>query len=277
VTLDATEVAAIEAFVAQGGALLVVGTLWSLNADGSRHDGPLDGILGIGTGGRAGWPFSYLRLTDSPLADGISDVPILVNRDPIRVTPRGASVLGELSPPETGRTVATTVLWGNPPPDESRAMPGVTLHRHGDGRALFVACSLAGNRTEQTPIWDTRGLEDAWLQRITQNAVRLLLPSPLVETDAPPGVYLTVNKHDAKLAVHLLDTRLAEPEHIVFGGEAAASTGWTLRLNQERIGSITTMRTIDGQPVAWESAGEAYVVRLPPASLHTVLILETDR
>jgi hypothetical protein len=274
VTLDPAEVAAIEAVVAQGGALLVIGGAGALNDDGSRQDGPLDGILGIETEGRAGWPFAYLRLADGTLTDGISDVPILVNRDPHRVAVHGAEVLGELSPPETGRTVATTVLWGNPPPNDSEAIPGVTLHQHGRGRALFIACSLAGNRTEQTPVWDTRGLEDAWLQRLIQNATRLLLPSPLLETDLPPGVHLTLNNHDGTLAIHLLDTRLAEPEHIAFGDQVAPAAGWTLRLNWERAGPITAIRTLNGQPVAWASAGDAYVVQLPPIGLHSVLILE---
>lgn len=276
VALDQAEVDAIGAFVTNGGALLVIGATGSLDDDArAGQGGPLDDVLGIESVGPAGWPFSYLRLGDGPLADGIPDVPVLINRDPVRIALRGAEVLGELSPPETGRTDATTVLWGNPPPDFARTLPGVTLHRAGSGRAVSIACSLADNRSAQTPMWGTRGLEDAWLQRLLQNAARFLLPTQLVRTEVPPGVHLTLNKHDGKLAVHLIDTRLAEPEHIAFSPEGAASAGWTLALNRARIGAITAIRTLDGQPVEWSTTGDEHIVRLPPIARQTVLVIET--
>ena len=79
--LDDAEIETIRGYVAGGGAVLAAGLTGVLDGDGQpRAEGPLDGVLGIETLGPTGWPHTYLLLDDSPLRDGITDIPILSNR-----------------------------------------------------------------------------------------------------------------------------------------------------------------------------------------------------
>jgi hypothetical protein len=139
---------------------------------------------------------------------------------------------------------------------------------------VAIACSLAGNRAEFIAMRDTGRLEDAWLQRVLQNATRSLLPSPLLRTDVPPGVQIILNQHQDRLALHLIDTRLAAPGNLAFGDEAAASDGWTITLNRQRFGAVTGIRTLAGQAVEWSTTDDEITVQLPPVGLYTVLVIE---
>lgn len=271
--LDDAEAEALRGYVAEGGQLLVVGETGTIDGQGRpRPRMALADLLGLEDEGEAGWPFSYLVLGDERLARGITPVPILVNRSPRRVRLRGARPLAELVRPETGRTDATTVLWGNPPPDERVRLPGATLAEVGRGRALYIAVSLAGNATER--FWDTRGLENVWLRAVLQNAVELLLPERVLASDAPAGVEIVLNRHGRRLALHVVDTLAADPAHLDVRPQRPRPSGWSVWLDAARVGRLASVTTAEGAAAVWREEAGRYRITLPPMDLHTTLLLD---
>ena len=275
--LSNEELTALEQYVASGGAALVIGPATRIDATSEAANSyPLDHLLGIKTIGKAGVPFAYLKLHDNGLGTEISNIPLLVNHDPVRIELDGAIELAQLLLPETGRTDGTTVLWGNPPPDARQAFPGVTLHQVGAGQAMAVVSSLSANYPAGV-MWDTRGLEDAWLRQLVQNAVRRLLPDPILTTNVPPGVWITLNRHGSQFALHVIDTRSAEPEHLVRAPGSNPEVGWTVSINRKQLGiTLEAVRSLGNeQQIAWEEAGHGYLLHIPPVDQYLVLILDT--
>ena len=63
-------------------------------------------------------------------------LPILIDEMPLRVAPRGAEVLGHFYGPESGRSEATTILWGDAGPDVEKRFPGIVRNRYGEGQCV---------------------------------------------------------------------------------------------------------------------------------------------
>lgn len=271
------EITALEQFVASGGATFVIGPATRMGiASETTNSSPLDHLLGINTISKAGVPFAYLKLNNNELGTEISDIPLLVNHDPDKVELNGAIELAQLLLPETGRTDGTTVLWGNPPPDTRRTFPGITLHRFGKGQAIAVVSSLSANSPTGI-MWATRGLEDAWLRQLIQNTVRQLLPDPILTTNAPSGVWIILNRHDSQIAVHIIDTRSAAPEHLIRAPGTSLEVGWMVTINHKRLGSrLEAVRALESKhEIAWEEVDGDYLIHLPPVDQYLVLALET--
>ncbi len=268
------EVESLRAYVRGGGTLLVIGRVGLIDANGKkRAQMPLCDVLGVRDEGEVGWPFSYLFLQDDRVSCGIPAIPILINHSPRGVEVTGAQVLAELVPPETARTDATSVLWGNPPPHETLRQPGITLATFGSGKACFLPISMANNAVDR--MGDTRGLENAWLKLVVQNVVSMLLPEPILTTNAAPSVEVVLNRHGpSRLALQAIDLGPVAPEHLDLGPGRNPGPPWELRLRRQRVGEIVAARTTDGREVPCQAGSDYYLLTLPPVDLHTAVILD---
>ena len=73
----------------------------------------------------AGSEFVYLRLTGGGLRETVTALPILIDKTPLQVEARDSEVIAEFILPEAGRSEATTVLWGDAAPDDSKRIPAI--------------------------------------------------------------------------------------------------------------------------------------------------------
>jgi hypothetical protein len=138
--LSDAEIAVLRDYVANGGTLIAAGAVSLFDEHGRRRaEFGLAEVLGVSYVAPLPVDFGYLRLDDPALQRAVTAAPILVDKVPEQVRLSGANLLGRFVEPESRRTDATTVLWGDAHPDLDRTHPGVTEHRFGKGRCVYLA------------------------------------------------------------------------------------------------------------------------------------------
>ncbi len=178
--------------------------------------------------------------------------------------------LAQLIPPLGGQQTLerhTASLFNPPGPPTSE--PAIVQHAFGLGRAMYVSAPLG-------EYLQARRNVDPWAKRLACNLIAALLPEPLLDTDAPPGVELVLNRtRDGRLLLHLLNNYVFS-EHLGTH-DAPRLAELHVALNESRVGPIGSASvappeqplTIDHQlRPGWSS------LTLPPFAIHQVLILQ---
>ncbi len=193
--LSEAELSALRGYARGGGKLLASGcsSLWDENGE-RRADFGLAEVFGVTYQRAAGCEFLYLRLLETNLKTQVTALPILIDQIPLQVELRGAEVIGEFLLPESGRSEATTILWGDAAPDESSVLPGIVRHQYGEGACVYVAAPLR-----------SRGMPNAWVKRLMAVLAADLVAQPVLTTDAPPGVELVLNQQERRYVLHLIN------------------------------------------------------------------------
>ena len=264
-TMSEEEAERIRAYVAQGGNLIVVGATSLYDKKGRmRDDFGLAEVMGVHYQGRIEDPFAYIRLRDSRLRKGIPDVPILVNRSPLSLRVQQGHVLAWVARPEVLRTEATTMLWGNPPPDDAQLHPLVVLHELGQGRCLTVGVPL-----------DTTGAAGTWPRQLAMNLVDSLLDKRSLITNAPPGVEVVWNRQNQRSILHLINYQAGDPDRLSTERSRLMLRGVEVRLAQERLGSFSQVRALyPVSEVTYRSVEGWLEITVPPFSVHAALVVE---
>ena len=264
-TMSDTEAERIRAYVARGGRLIVVGATSLYDERGYvRQDFNLGDVMGVHYRGSIQDPFAYVRLHDPRLRKGIPDVPILVNRSPLSLEVQPGQVLAWVARPETLRTETTTMLWGNPPPDDARLSPLIVHHKYGQGQCLTVGVPL-----------DTQGVGNTWLRQLAMNLVDVLLDQRSLTTDAPPAVEVVWNQQDGRSILHLINYQAGDPDRLSTECNPLVLRGITVRLAQERLGSFKQVRALyPASEVTYNSSGDWLEIEIPPFSVHAALVIE---
>lgn len=264
--LSARQAAAVRAFVENGGHLLAIGGAGTVGEDGRPLDDfALADLLGLRYQGRAESRYCFLRLRPGALDAELLDVPLMLNHAPTRVVLAAddVEVLGDLQPPQTPRTDATTILWGNPPPEPARAWPGLTRRAVGRGSAWYVAVPL-----------HAPGLGGVWGRRLIGGLVSRLVPCPLLTTDAPPGVEVVVNRTAGRHAVHFVNLLAGSAEHTSVGANGLTLRGLTLQIDAARLGTPTSVRALPEAEVRWRLADGKLHIDLPPIERLRTIVIE---
>jgi hypothetical protein len=224
--LSDTECEAIRAYVRQGGTLIAAGAASRFDQHGSqRPDFALGDVFGVSHRGPMNVDFAYLRLDEEGLQAAVTAVPILIDRPPEIVELQGARTLAHLLEPESLRTDATTVLWGDAHPDGARAHPGLTENRFGDGVCYYLAFAPK-----------TNGLPNTWIKLLLRKLVRRAVKRPLVKTNAPVGVEVTLNRQDGRLGLHLVNHHAGDPERLSYWDAPLTLRGIEVELDFELAG-----------------------------------------
>jgi hypothetical protein len=262
VALTVEAIAALHRYVEAGGHLVVTGRSAFLDPAGrTLGKTELSDVLGVDHRAASEHVFGYLRVRDARLGRDLPAAPILVKARPIECGLADAEPLAELQLPETAYADPTTILWGFPPPDPSRSLPGVTLRSVGRGQAAFVALPL-----------DTRGFENVLARQLAINLVDRLLERRLIETDAGPGVELVLNRTADGHVLHAVDHRAGDP---IYGrpGAGATPAGITVTLDRVRVPFGRATVVPSGEAVPIEVVDDRAVLTLPGFEVHLVLAL----
>ena len=266
------EAAALRRYVAGGGALLGTFETGCFDADGgpraSGAGGALDDVFGVhdlGLPARGPLPFAYtrIRLRDA-LTAGFEGTEIITNegfvrqvgvRDGARVH---ATLVPEIFPQPPD--LSYPALWDNP-------APVLVTNRYGQGRAVYFA-----NQTDRLNV--TSGHPDH--QRLLENALAWALDlehePPLVETDAPPDLHVTLLRQPATgaLFVHLVNYSGAHGRPVV---APRPSGPITLRVRAPDGSPMPAHARllVAGQTVAAPAEGGRLCVTLPGLELYEVV------
>ncbi len=264
--LSDSEVEQLRNYVQAGGRLLATGQSALYDEQGQeRPDFGLADLFGVSYRRDPGLPFAYVRLREPGLQQQVTTLPIFVDQPPLEVTLKGATILADLVYPEATRTDATTVLWGDPGPDETQRAPALCEHRYGAGICWYAAWPLR-----------TRGLPNAWIKRLMAALVRAALPDPILKTTAPPGVEVVLNRQGARHLVHLVNHHVGTPDRLSYADHSIVLTELTVQLNLARLGiqRVQNVYTPPDTGLAYNQTDGWLTVSVPPLVVHTLLVIE---
>jgi len=260
------ELERLRGYVSAGGRLLASGcsSLWDENGE-RRSDFGLADVFGVDYERDAGCEFVYLRLADAALRSHVTALPILIDEMPLRVAPRGAEVLGDFYGPESGRSEATTILWGDAGPDEAKRFPGIVRNRYGAGQCIYIAAPLRA-----------KGMPNAWVKRLMGVLVANLVEQPLLSTNAPAGVEVVLNQQNGRLVIHLINRYLGSPDHVAWGDDNAKLRDIEIQvdLSQAGLDGVERVYVAPDAPLEYELAAGRLNIVLPELNLQAIVAIE---
>jgi hypothetical protein len=277
---------AIRRFVHNGGCLFATGGTSTIEEGGTRRGNfALADVFGANVRRHSQHPFVYLRLTDEKMSDAIPDMPILVQMPSLEVELTTGRALASLEYPELRRTNALTVLWGYPPPDEEQRHPAIVLNQYGRGVCIYSAVGFPHrtnmwaeliNRDRKTAMSaGGNALEVIWTERIARNIIELLLPQRVLETDAPVGVEVTLNRSQDSYFVHLINHCAGDAVNPSYAGERLVMRKIVVRLNRERLGSLSRAWLLPSkEALETRVLGEWLEIVVPDFHVHSLLHVE---
>lgn len=264
--LSDAELERVRAYVKQGGRLLASGTTSLFDEAGCRRsDFGLADVFGVSLGRDPGLPFTYIRLRRGPLADRVTLLPIFSDQAPLEVSLSGASTLADLMYPEATRTDATTMLWGEPGPDEAQIHPGVCQHQYGHGTCWYAAWSLRA-----------RKLTNAWIKQLIVTLVGDMVADPVLKTSAPAGVEIVLNRQAGRHVVHLVNIHTGTLDRLSSSDHPLRLTGLEVQLNLSRLG-ITKVQRVYAPPdvsLPYQETDGWLTIGVPPLHVHEILVVE---
>ncbi|WP_201401799.1 beta-galactosidase trimerization domain-containing protein [Kaistia sp. 32K] len=274
--LEEATIDALDAYVRDGGALIVTGRSgWWDQAYSNENAKRFDHILGVETLGAHPSPIHYVELSDELRELARVPVhPIMQWGAAANVRATSAEVLADLRGPlravwrdgiqDEDHWQHYTTL-GACPPGEDIVGPAVTLNRHGKGLAIFVATDpFASHMHENRP--HVQRFVQALMERAYPTAERLVSIAGL-----PPQVEVSVQRDEAATYVHLVGyAPLKRLGAMVHNAGVPTTTGGSVRLRHPtRPASVDEIHT--GKPVDWSWTDGVLDISVPAFSTHAFL------
>jgi hypothetical protein len=264
--LSEAEVTALRAYVQNGGRLLATAGSSLVDERGAkRPEFALADVFGVRYSGPLPADFVYLRLKEDDLKSAVTALPILVDQHALLVTPTAARVLADLVEPESLRTDATTILWGDAPPDAALSHPGLSINTFGKGTCWYLPVPLRAG-----------GMPNVWVKRLMRVLARNLVPEPKLTSSAPPGVEVTLNRQGARLVLHLVNYHAGDTDRLSFGQNGTILRGITIDLHLKRLG-LTKVNRVFAAPkgdLRFAVTDEWLRIDAPDLSIHSVIVIE---
>ena len=205
------EITALTKYVEAGGNLMVTGTT-GLHSDFGhpRETSALKHLIGARWKRTLDSQDNHVRFrkgeSNSPLAQGIlADWPFLVHGNAVVYEPITAKIYGELLPPHRtvlqreGKEGTRFPMSADTP---NPVGPAILVNEVGKGKVVTFACSPGQAATSEFHITEAR--------QLLPNAVRYLLPEPLLTVEAPAFVESVVTREGSQARVHFI-ARVAPP------------------------------------------------------------------
>lgn len=188
------DAAALDAYVAAGGAILATADLGAANHDGIPRTAPALASLPEHPGTPVPVFGAYLVLAKDGLRRGLPDIPhVGVDGDFWTAVGEGAGTAGgdlRLLGPFSNNAPEFTVLEG------PGTAPGLVRRSHGAGTALWMPWRFGA-------MYQAYGLEDH--ARVLDELVRPVVGEAPVGGDLPPGVTAILKRHPDGMMLHLLN------------------------------------------------------------------------
>lgn len=259
--LSDAEVERLRRYVESGGRLIVTGDSGLYDDNGARRsESPLAALCGVKRTGRLSSAYFYMRLKER-LAGEVTAQPIVIDRS-CQIIEHNGHVLAEAIEPESMRTDATTVLWGDASPDDALTYPAIVEQNVGSGKCVYVAF---------TP--KCSGFRNIWVKLLTRKLIRSQLADPLIETDAPAGLEFTLNRQRDRLVLHLVNHHAGDIDRLSLGSSPLAVRDVTVRLSRGAMGasSVTRVRVVPNTDLEF-SVDETHIsFVVPRVEIHGIV------
>lgn len=174
VVMSPDEVEKIRTFVRQGGTLIATGLTSLMRPDDyNQSDFALADVFGVSFTGNYSRRIHYLKQEGQEL--------VSCHRPAVLVKPaEGTQVLAELLEPlfDPDDPTHYASIHSNPP-GRSTGCPALTVHNYGAGRCIYLASPVLSTQLEAQEAFGVQLLKQ-------------LAPEPMVETNAPSAMELTV-------------------------------------------------------------------------------------
>ncbi len=266
--LSDAEIDRLRGYVDGGGKLLAsaYSSLWDENGR-RRDDFGLADLFGVSFRRDPGLPYVSIRLRDQALVDRVTSFPMFAeDAPPVEVSLNGATALGDLVYQEANRTSGTTVMWGNAPPDEDQAHPGLCRNEYGEGVCWYAAWPLR-----------TGGLSNVWIKRLIKELVSDVVTQPVLTTTAPAGVEVVLNRQDGRHVIHFVNHHVGSPDRPSFDEEnGLVLDNLEIQLDLRRLG-LDSVRRVYAPPqndLSYRVDGNYLVVQVPPLQVHSLITVE---
>jgi hypothetical protein len=264
--LSDTEIEKIRDYVRQGGKLIASGSTSLYDENGSRRsDFGLSDVFGVSFIRDQSTPFTYLKVRADDLAGQVTSMPVFVDQAPYEVDLRGASVLADVVYPETRRTDATTILWGDPGPDEDHKFPGICQHPFGKGVCWYVAVPLKA-----------KGMPNAWIKQLMRVLANQLIDTPSLKTNAPPGVEVVLNQQAGRYVIHLVNYHMGDADRLSSEDHGIILHNIEIQINLARLKmkKVSRVHAPPAEPVHHEIAEDWLKIAAPPLGVHSLIVIE---
>ncbi|WDR01951.1 beta-galactosidase trimerization domain-containing protein [Devosia algicola] len=260
--LSEEEVQTLRHYAEAGGTLIVTGASGTRNEVGSLRETPaLDKMCGFTRSGNFSSAYFYLKL-DGELAKEVSPQPLAVDRAGAIIRPTTGNVTAHAMEPESLRTDATTVLWGDASPDNDLKYPAIVENAVGSGKSVYLAF---------TP--DCEGFNNIWVKLLTRKLVRMNLHASMLTTDAPVGVEFTLNRQTGRLVLHLVNHRAGDIERLSIGAPAhkICNVAVTLDASAAGLDAVKAVNLVPGVALPFELANGKVSFVVPEIEIHTIV------
>lgn len=258
----------IDAFVRQGGGLVVIGALPkavdAMEPDSAADPKPFEEMTGLVSEGQHRFDLAYLVLRGTAAevfwrAGDDFRPAIPVPGRSARVRASTAEVLACIT--EHGQTYQL----GARPPGRTLDSPALARHSHGKGTVIFCALPLA------TDLWK-RGNPGA--KYVIQRMIRRTSCDLTVERIGPPSVQVLWMEGTDRTILHLVsyqpDRRTAPPQIVESPG---AVSGVEIRLRDARTPARVRIEP-DADGVEPRREGPTLRIAVPPFVIHTAIVIE---
>ncbi len=264
--LSDAEIEQVRQYVANGGRLIATAATSLYDEHGhTRADFGLADVLGVRYAGDSHAQFTYVRLKTAQLVERVTALPILLDQNPLEITLDGAQGIGDFVYPESHRTDATTILWGDSSPDDAQTYPGITHHPFGRGEAWYIASPLKA-----------RGLPNAWIKRLIGVLTSMAIGTPLLKTTVPPGVEVTLNRQNGRCIIHLVNYHAGDSDRLSSPDSMIVFRGLEIALDVARLKLPLRPRVyaVPETPLESTITDGWLTIMLPPLSIHSVIAIE---
>ena len=274
-TLAPELVSALAGWVDAGGVLVaagLTGTVDQTYRDTGRF--ALESLLGVRLEGVYDQPHAYIEATDARLNAGGLEMPHLAETTFALARPVAADVevLARLRRVYLRSDGQFLLRWS--PVGEDSGYPAITLRRVGRGCAAYVAGDVFAAY---------QGKNQWTLKHLVANLLRLALPDPPVEVDAPAWVETVLMRQPAaaspggreRLLVHLVNPH---GDHAVDTNyrcveQVLPVPGVTVRVRRPQRPARVTLEP-GGTTPQWSYADGVVTVAVPEVAIHRVVAME---
>jgi len=256
---DAALARRIDNFVAAGGSLL------ASFASGLTPEGDRFALSSLGLRYKGDAPFSPDFLdVKGPLGAGLpqTELVMYLRGKQVEALP-GTSVLLYANVPYFNRTWDRFFSHRHTPSTGKPGYPAVLQN----GRAIYFMHPVFTQYHTNAPLW---------VKRLVMNAIRRLLPEPLVELGAPSSTIVTLNRQEAenRWVLHLLHY-IPERRGVAFDVIEDVIPIFDVRLRVRTAKPVKQVRTApEGQPLAFRQEGPYVAFTLPKLLGHQMIAIE---
>ena len=264
--LSDAEIEKLRSYVRDGGRLIAAGNASLFDEHGHRRDDfGLANVFGVNYAGPVPADFIYLSLKDERLQSAVTPQVILIDQIGIATSLAGGTELGVAAEPAARRTDATTVLWGDAPPQWTHSHPGLVENRFGDGTSRYLAFPVRCD-----------GVPNLWLKRLARHTSFRCRQQPLLTiTPAPASRSLSTGSRGASSCICAITMPAIQRDYL-----SATSCRWCRASRATRSGvarpapGVANVHVAPAGEAIYEVDGDALSIAVPDFAIHVVIVIE---